>query len=685
MNYSTKIRISCSEFDKDGYTSIQQAIWAQPEDMEATVFVEEGNFEEDLILRNNCNIWLGPNVILLGYHSDKTAQVNVVFSGNGTLYTNRTDNTLFEILCPTTKIIVNCNMALGELVKDNDTNFKITTNEGSSLDISRTKSITTIDTNYYLGARNNANGNFNIISGNGASISGDSSAALGQNQSITGFANILAGYSSKVIGDYNIEAGSGNNTVGNYSLVAGAGNNIGDPDFPNNKLENNIVAGYTNNVTNGDSNIQAGRNNTLSGDANLMVCGNGNLLGNYNNASGSANGVFGNFNLAAGERNISYGDGNQIAGHFHFIGNFVESSNYNSVFGEENSVWLDSNIVGGGSNSVSGYSNFACGFDNTILGNDTLIAGNTNGSTGNWNVLGGQSNTTLGDNNVQVGNNNALTGDNNSQAGNANSLNGEGAGQVGSNNISSGDSNYQAGNSNSVNGDQNAQAGGSNFIVNGNANCQYGNSNSITSSNNIQTGTANILNGSYNAQFGALHVITGDSNAQFGDGHTTNNNLSLQIGRSSSAGHVASFVHSSGSFSATKGQSQTMNFVISATAFDSSGAVLKNGFRTENADLTIPNNTVWAYSAQVTAIDTSGASVGTVGSWFVRGTIKNISGTVSDVGTQNKIFAGEAPFDAGHITVVANNTTKSLEINAAGVDDEIIRYSANVLIQQCSY
>jgi hypothetical protein len=128
--------------------------------------------------------------------------------------------------------------------------------------------------------------------------------------------------------------------------------------------------------------------------------------------------------------------------------------------------------------------------------------------------------------------------------------------------------------------------------------------------------------------------------------------------------------HASGRFS-SDGDAQKVEFILRNKTTNATATTLfLNGL---NAGLTIPNGKVMSFIIDVTGIRSDGSAV----SYFVRkGAIKNVSNTVSLVGSIETIGTDIEDDAATDVAITANNTDKTLQINVTGVASQTWRWVA---------
>ena len=289
-----------------------------------------------------------------------------------------------------------------------------------------TDNVTSFATNNAVfGYNQHDSSSFNIISGNGNSLSHTSGhdAVFGQGHMVSAPFSIVGGTSNIDSADNTIIVGS-DNTVGissSNSAVFGSGNYLGGNN------PNNAVFGTNNTVINSD-NLVAGIANKV-GSSPLDVSGTGNVVGgllNYVRAGFSVVGGVFNADSSSVGYNALFGSGNSIGFGGYGVGNLIGgagnklagSSDFNLVAGENNTLqgvgtpFGDSgssfNIITGEGNRTHTFYAAVFGLNNSDSSNYTLVAGQ--GNTISTNMLNaavvGMSNQPIDSALFEVGNGN---------------------------------------------------------------------------------------------------------------------------------------------------------------------------------------------------------------------------------------------------------------------------------------
>jgi len=131
------------------------------------------------------------------------------------------------------------------------------------------------------------------------------------------------------------------------------------------------------------------------------------------------------------------------------------------------------------------------------------------------------------------------------------------------------------------------------------------------------------------------------------------------------------------------GDAQHSIIPVGATTTDATPTVLdleRWGTPGEGADLTIADDTVWNFRAEIVAMTADAAKYA---AYTVTGLIKRANGTVAVAGvTTTVINESDAGWDA---TAEADDTNKALSIKVTGAAGTTIRWVAAVYTTECSF
>ena len=237
-----------------------------------------------------------------------------------------------------------------------------------------------------------------------------------------------------------------------------------------------------------------------------------------------------------------------------------------------------------------------------------------------------------------------------------------------------------------IGGGQGNTAGGStgthNTVGGGNTNgiSATGNYNTISggSSHTISSSAdgSTISGGSSNSITGIGAMIPG------GQSNSAAGNYAISFGQAAIGKAITGVLtHASGNLQ-TNGDAQNERYIV--------------GFRTLNATTTALTTTHGAASAANQPALASGSamsfighviarntSTGDMAAWYISGSIKNVGGTTSLVGTPTVTQMGaDAGASAWTLAVVADNTNDCLQINATGAASTTIKWVGTI---DCSY
>jgi hypothetical protein len=207
----------------------------------------------------------------------------------------------------------------------------------------------------------------------------------------------------------------------------------------------------------------------------------------------------------------------------------------------------------------------------------------------------------------------------------------------------------------------------------------------------IGGGQGNTASGEYSSIIGGQgNTATGTGSVAMGTGTVSQGSRSIALGGGVGASGAYSvamggFGNASGNFSfstggafATIGDAQHSEMVARNSTSDSNWTELfLDG---SSASMTVPSNTGWTYVVHITGL----SSTGNVGSYEIKGAIKNVSGTTNLIGTAvvTTIAEDVASWD---VRVSAEDTSDKLVIEVLGADATDIRWVASVSTTEVSY
>lgn len=380
--------------------------------------------------------------------------------------------------------------------------------------------------------------------------------------------------------------------------------------------------------------VASGNHSTISGGRNNRASAIGATI-----AGGGTDGysVDGNIASARGTA-IGGGKGNQASTDLSTIG----GGDFNTASG------FVSSIIGGQFNIAGDYgSTVAGGISNTSGGELTFVGGGAENTASGVRAVvgGGQGNTATAEYS------NVLGGQGNSASANFASIAG---------------------------GNANIASGQGSFIGGGgwDGHSTTGNTASGTASS-VVGGTGNIASGSRATAMGGGVGASGDYSVAMGGFGNASGNYSFSSGFNALATKHGQATHASGSF-ATIGDAQRSEMVARNTTADSTWVELfLDG---SSLVMTVASNTAWTYSIHIIGI----SSTGDVGSYEIKGAIKNIAGTTSLVGSATVTTIAEdlALWD---VRITADDTSDKLMLEVLGDDGTDIRWVASVRTTEVTY
>ncbi len=204
-----------------------------------------------------------------------------------------------------------------------------------------------------------------------------------------------------------------------------------------------------------------------------------------------------------------------------------------------------------------------------------------------------------------------------------------------------------------------------------------GQGNTASGTGAVAMGTGTESSGSRSMALGGGVGASGDYSVAMGGFGNATANYSMSTGLNALANKYGQQTHASGSF-ATIGDAQRSEMVARNTTADSTWVELfLDG---SSLVMTVASNTAWTYSIHIIGI----SSTGDVGSYEIKGAIKNIAGTTSLVGSATVTTIAEdlAPWD---VRITADDTSDKLMLEALGDDGTDIRWVASVRTTEVTY
>jgi len=194
-------------------------------------------------------------------------------------------------------------------------------------------------------------------------------------------------------------------------------------------------------------------------------------------------------------------------------------------------------------------------------------------------------------------------------------------------------------------------------------------------------GVIGTASGYYSTHFGYGGTADGYYSAHFGSGGDASGNNSTHFGRYGIADKWGQITHGGGRFT-TDGDAQLSTFVLRATTIDATSVqmYLNNSSSTK---LTIPTDTAWAFDIHVIAAEQGMANIK---EFERKGCIVNDGGTVS-ISTVDTLATDRTVGSPGawDVTVQADDTNNTLDINITGEAATNIRWVAEVRVVEVSY
>lgn len=193
----------------------------------------------------------------------------------------------------------------------------------------------------------------------------------------------------------------------------------------------------------------------------------------------------------------------------------------------------------------------------------------------------------------------------------------------------------------------------------------------------LSQGTSCTASGDYSRAFGTGNTAAGYASGAYGEACSSAGDYSHAFGRSATTRSVYGYnAFASGQFGAT-GDAQRSEIVVRATSTSATPVDMSsngNSATTTN-QLVVPTGATVAFDVSVVARNTS---TGDSARWTVKGLAKNVSGTVTLVGTPSVVMDfNDSGASTWSVAVAADNTGKAVKFSVTGVAATTIRWVAN--------
>lgn len=244
--------------------------------------------------------------------------------------------------------------------------------------------------------------------------------------------------------------------------------------------------------------------------------------------------------------------------------------------------------------------------------------------------------------------------------------------------VASGNDAFAAGSNNTANVAW-AVAIGYNNTSSGTASFAGGNGNTTSGSYAIALGSTNTASGSGAVAVGTQATSSGDSSFAAGNFVEANADWSIAQGYHITVrGVKGSWAYGSGPFT-TRGDAQRREFVLRCSTTTATPATVATDGTPGSTlnQLTVPTNSAVKFRADVVARN---STTGDAASWAVVGLAKNVSGTVTLVGTPTATMDyNDAGASAWVLDVSADNTNKAVRFTVTGAASTNIRWVVRAL------
>jgi hypothetical protein len=180
---------------------------------------------------------------------------------------------------------------------------------------------------------------------------------------------------------------------------------------------------------------------------------------------------------------------------------------------------------------------------------------------------------------------------------------------------------------------------------------------------------------------GAGCISSANDSLALGNGTTASGESSMSSGRLSVADRSGMRAHALGRFGGVNGSSQYARFVAqNTTTNDTPTSLQLQG--PSVVRLTIPSGKVFSFIAQITGIKSDGSAVA---KYIREGTIKNVGGTTTLVGSIITVGTDHEDNASTDVTITADDTNNALDISVTGIAAETWRWVAVVQGVEIAY
>lgn len=219
-------------------------------------------------------------------------------------------------------------------------------------------------------------------------------------------------------------------------------------------------------------------------------------------------------------------------------------------------------------------------------------------------------------------------------------------------------------------GSNSIQQSNTGAIASGTSSVAIGASTQALGGRSFAAGSGSIALGGTSFAAGSDTQAIGGTSSAFGSSTIASGNTSFAIGNNTKAINHNEFAHGH-QVGSKVGQRGDLIYVGTTTGTTPTLLSLNNG----SAYMTIPSDSVYMVGIDVIGRDSSG----NVSIFLITGAIKNNGGTTSLVGTPSYTqYAADAPLVTTDVTLIANDTNDTLQIEVEGVAATNITWVAHV-------
>jgi hypothetical protein len=245
--------------------------------------------------------------------------------------------------------------------------------------------------------------------------------------------------------------------------------------------------------------------------------------------------------------------------------------------------------------------------------------------------------------------------------------------------VASGENSIAIGNNLESSSNQNI-AIGNNLVASGGTSIAIGAGTTSSSSSTIAMGAAAEASGSVAISIGHYTQASGIASVYLGASGRATQLGSIGIGNGAESTVRGKFAHASnkaffsgGDTPEGGGKGQFVRFVpFIKTTNDTPTTLMADGGSTR---MSIPSGKIFSFIAQVTGIKSDGSAVA---KYIREGTIKNVGGTTSLVGSIITVGTDHEDSAGTDVAITADDTNDALQINVTGIDAETWRWVAVV-------